>query len=199
MHSIKSPTSIKFSVSHGKDASVAQVYKSYKSEFAKYQTQFGSVDYVTQVLLSDYTGDGTWGSFDDDSGIITIAGANGANGFKDLTQTAKKMFRDGEWSSASELHTFRHELTHAWLLQRKSDPAFLKRLYSVYDYRRSLLNDLTSLSDSDRIVKKKELLSLYGLKEYTEPDDFICECFAEYLNGSPREVSKKVVDMLIKG
>ena len=69
----------------------------------------------------------------------------------------------------------------------------------MYDYRRSLLNDLTSLSDSDRIVKKKELLSLYGLKEYTEPDDFICECFAEYLNGSPREVSKKVVDMLIKG
>ena len=109
------------------------------------------------------------------------------------------MFRKGEWSSDSKLHTFRHELTHAWLLQRKGDTVFLDKLYRAYDYRKSLLEDLTSLPDDDKIVKKKELLSLYGLNHYTEPDDFICECFAEYLNGNPREVSKKVVEILTKG
>ncbi|MBQ5390550.1 MAG: hypothetical protein IIU58_06560, partial [Clostridia bacterium] len=114
MHYIKSSADVNFAVSHGNDKTVAQVYSAFKSEFTKYQTKFGSVDLITQVLLVDRANSGAWGAFDDDSGIITIAGANSVTGFQDLAKTAKKMFRKGEWSSDSKLHTFRHELTHAW-------------------------------------------------------------------------------------
>ena len=116
-----------------------------------------------------------------------------------MAKIAKRMYKDGQWSTDSIYHSFRHELTHAWLLQRKRDRAFFSNLYKAYDYRKSLLDGLTSLSESDKILKKRELLSLYGLDPLGEPDDFICECFAEYLNGNPRETATEVVKILLGG
>lgn len=198
-HKIKGSSGIEYVVGKGKTVLSSKSLKALESEFTAYQKCFGSVDSVTQVLLTEYKNDGYWGEYDDNTGILSLAGTNGQSGLSALAKIAKRMHKDGQWSTDSIYHSFRHELAHAWLLQRKQDRAFFPNLYKAYDYRKSLLDGLTSLSESDRMLKKRELLSLYGLDPLGEPDDFICECFAEYLNGNPRETATEAVKILLGG
>ncbi len=198
-HKIKGSSGIEYVVEKSKTAISSKSLKALENEFVTYQKRFGSVDCVTQVLLTEYKNDGYWGEYDDNTGILSLAGTNGQSGLSALAKIAKKMHKDGQWSTNSIYHSFRHELTHAWLLQKKQNRDFLPSLYKVYDYRQSLLNGLTSLSESDKILKRQELLSLYGLDPLGEPDDFICECFAEHFNDNPRETAKEVIKILLGG
>ena len=61
----------------------------------------------------------------------------------------------------------------------------------------SILDDLTKLPESDIIKEKARILSVYGIDESDEIDEFISEGIAEYLNGKPRPTAKKIVDILL--
>ena len=49
----------------------------------------------------------------------------------------------------------------------------------------------------EQISMKSNLLSIYGLDDIGEIDDFIAESIAEYLKGKPRPTAKKVVNILL--
>lgn len=150
------------------------------------------------VEIIPYRNDNVFGYFTPNSGVITVFGAGGKAGKAFMAKTAKDMKKRGAWSTDSPLHSYRHELGHAIQEQlAASDINYSEKLQKIIEFRKSILDDLTKLPESDIIKEKSRLLSTYGIDSKGEIDDFISECIAEYLNGKPRDVSRKIVGILL--
>lgn len=206
VHAIKGKKPKKFESSVKMDTVVGgkpiteQFQRELSDEYDKFSTVFGAMDNVRSVTAYPYQNDGIWGSYNDNSHELFLFGAGGDEGRATLAKTAKKMKKDGKWSTASVYHTFRHEMGHA-LQERMSrtDPDYTRKLVQIAEIRKNILDSLTKLDESAKIEAMKKMLSRYGLLDTPTCDEFISECIAEYCDGKPRETAKSVVEILLKG
>lgn len=76
-----------------------------------------------------------------------------------LTKTTKEHHKIGDWSTKNPMHTFRHELGHAWQKQLKAtDRGYDAKISKIEQKKKDFWNTLTSRSDyatMDEKTKKK--------------------------------------------
>ena len=195
-HNLKGKYSISFGKLAGEKPLSKTLAQAYSQEYDKFVEKFGNLnDVVTSVDVKSYKGDGIYGGYNDNSGVLVIYGAGGKDGILNLTKVAKEHKKSGLWSTSLYLHTSRHELGHA--LQNKlslSDELYSEKILQIEKLRQSLLKKTKNLSVEKSNSCKSEMLSIYGIDSL---DDFISESIAEYMNGKPRKTSRDVVNILM--
>ena len=175
-----------------------------EKEYERFTDTFGQIDTISSIGAMAYRGGNEYGGFNPNSREIMLLGAGGENGRAFLAQVAKAHKKSGEWSTASPMHTIRHEMGHALQLHMSiNDKYFDRRLEEIEVIYNAVnketmqnINRLTNPTESDIIKARGKKLSSYGLVSIEE---FISECVAEYQNGSPRATAQSVVEILLKG
>ena len=206
MHSIKGKMnsfvpSVNMDCVSGSKPIAVGLQKELSNEYDKFEAQFGTLDNVRVVTAVPYNNDEVWGAYNDNSNELFLFGIGGQTGKSNMAKIARKKGSKGVWSTESPYHAFRHELGHAWQnKQSKIDPLFSQKIEKIQNIRDEINNkiniSLTDGSDNDIINLRKSFLSDYGLDPDNDIDEFISECIAEYCNGSPRETSRTVIDIL---
>lgn len=166
-------------------------------QYDKFERTFGKLTEITQIKTMRYENNNIWGAYNDNSGHLVLFGHGGKNGLNYISKLSKQMKSEGQWSTGSPFHIFRHELAHSWLKAHRKNESFLIKLHKIETLKIEWLKTLTNDSATDKIMMKNTL-SIYGLFATADIDDLICECISEYLNGKPRIFSKQVVEILLK-
>ena len=147
-------------------------------------------------------GRGVFGSYSNNSGIITLYGVGGKDGKSFMQKAALQHYKDGDWSTKNYMHSFRHELGHAWQKQlSEADPNYSVKIKKIQNMKNDFWNSLTSSPEYATMNLRKEqgkVLSAYGLGEKYDIDELISESVSEYLNGKPRIFAKNVIDILLE-
>ena len=199
-HSLKGDYSIKFERASGTKEITPQLAKEFSDEYDKFEKKFGKLTSVRSVSIGSYENDGVWGSYNDNSGVISIYGAGGKDGKNTISQIAAEMKKSGNWSTSSPYHAFRHELGHALQNQlKKEDRNYGDKLKKISAIRNSIFELLTDADENAIMELKKQKLSVYGLCDDNELDEFIAECVAEYCSKKPRKTARDVVEILLNG
>lgn len=118
------------------------------------------------------------------------------NSLAKMKQDAIIEYRAGNWSTASEMHSIRHELGHA--VEKTLTSQQLSDIEQIRINTMQKLGiqevDVSNPNKADMLVAGTEL-SYYGLKSTGE---FIAESVAEYLNGHARTVAQSVVNIILR-
>jgi len=183
-----------------------EIEKSLKAEFnneySNFAKTFGELSTIKGVEAQTYTGNGVFGTYNDNSGVLTLYGVGGKDGKSFMQKTASQHYKDGDWSTKNYMHSFRHELGHAWQKQlSKADPNYPAKLKKIQKMKDDFWSGLTSSQEYATMNLRKEqgkVLSVYGLGEDYDIDELISESVAEYLNGKPRSFAKNVIDILLE-
>lgn len=136
-------------------------------------------------------------AYQKDFHVVIMKDVSGKNALSRLAKDAKENFDIGAWSTFAPEHGIRHELGHAvghWLTD--NSPEKLKKISAL---RKQIENDTglsfwTQSESVENMKKAGDYLSYYAL--YSD-DEFIAEAIAEYMNGDPRETSRKVIEILL--
>lgn len=199
-HSLKGDYSIKFEKASGTKEITPQLAKEFSDEYDKFEKKFGKLTSVRSVSIEPYKNNNIWGSYNDNSGVISIYGAGGKDGKNTISQIAAEMKKSGKWSTSSPYHAFRHELGHALQNQlKKEDRNYGDKLKKISAIRNSIFELLTDADENAIMELKKQKLSVYGLCDDNELDEFIAECVAEYCSKKPRKTARDVVEILLNG
>lgn len=115
---------------------------------------------------------------------------------KQWEASSKKAYKVWHHSTPSPYHTFRHEMGHGvgrYYVENK--PSIIEKIEKI---RKDALKDIPSwgISTEEENRRMGEMLSSYA---FTNTSEFIAESVAEYMNGNPRSLAKKVVNILLKG
>lgn len=199
-HLLKGNYSIQFDKASGTKEITPQLAKEFSDEYDKFQEKFGKLSSVRSVEIKPYENDGIFGDYNDNSGVISIYGAGGKDGKNIISKVASDMKKAGKWSTSSPYHAFRHELGHALQNQfKKEDRNYDDKLKQISAIRDSIFKLLTDADENAIIEIKKQKLSMYGLEDDLELDEFISECIAEYCSKKPRKTARDVVEVLVNG
>lgn len=193
---------IKFNKIHGEGEISKTLKKDLNAELDKFKGVFGDFDTLTSVEAHRYLNDGVYGGYNPNSEVIQLMGAGGDKGISFMRESAKINYKAGQWSTSHYLHSFRHELGHAYQQYlSKVDLDYAKKITAIEKIRGDIISDLTAKYNSGIIKSvdegKKNILSLYGLDEGNDIDELISECIAEYVNGKPRSTARNVVEILL--
>ena len=170
-----------------------ELVKEYSDEFDKASAIFGKISTISSVEVKTYENNGIWGSFNDNSGVLVLFGAGGNDGVSVLSKIALEFKKRGEWSTSSYLHSFRHELGHAILRELSmNEHVYFERMERISQFRDEIFKEIAQHDHKEQSSMKSNLLSIYGLDDIGEIDDFIAESIAEYLKGKPRPTEKKL-------
>lgn len=135
------------------------------------------------------------GMYQPGSQRISLRNVGNKNSLGHLGKIAKDAKKTGHFSTGSELHTFRHEVGHAYSeAYRDKLIGDISRMKEIGNLRQEIVNE--TLITKRGTVVYGEKISIYGM---TNPEELIAESIAEYLDGNPREIAQKVVDILIYG
>lgn len=194
---LKGSSDIKFDrIDDSKKISEA-LAEEYRAEYDNFTGMFGELSSLNGIDIAPYDKDGVYGRYYPEARRITIYGAGGKEGKSFLLQSSQKKKSDGEWSTGSEYHSFRHELGHALQMEMSlHDKNWNKKLSAIQEIKNNLEKELTDMTPHDIIKFKKGKLSLYGFDNHKE---FISECVAEYIQNpkKARSTSKMVVSILL--
>ncbi len=195
---LKGDYSIRFDRVSGTKEITPQLAKEFSDEYDRFEQKFVELSSVNSVVIKPYTDDGVWGDYNDNSNSISIYGAGGKDGKSTISKVAAEMKKSGKWSTSSPYHAFRHELGHALQKHLKdTDADYDKKLQKISEIRNSFFESLTGLDENAIIEMKKKSLSIYGLENDKDIDEFIAECVAEYCGKNPRKISRDVTTALL--
>ena len=166
-------------------------------QYDKFEKNFGQLTEVSEIRTMRYLDDDIWGSYNDNSGRLTLYGHGGKDGLSYISKLSKEMKTKGEWSTGSPFHVFRHELAHSWLKAQRKKEGFADKISQIESLKSDWLKSLTNNPENDKILMKNTL-SVYGLDKSSDIDDLICESIAEHMNGKPRGFARQIVDILLK-
>ena len=196
---LKGSADIQFDRFDGSKAVRPELAEEYRAEYDKFTAVFGDLSSLNGIGVAPFNSDDDiYGRYFPESRSIIIYGAGGDKGEKFVLQTAQANKANGEWSTGSKYHSFRHELGHALQMEhRLYDTAWEKKLSEIENLRVSIITDLTNDDGSVRIEEEEKLLSKYGFKD---TDEFISECVAEYAQNpkKARKTSKTVVNIILR-
>ncbi len=170
----------------------------FRREYEKFTNIFGNLPSLRSVNVGVYNNDGILGYYNPNSREITLFGIGGKNGKNAISNIALQHKKNGQWSTSSPFHTFRHELGHELQEElRLNDPLWATKVAEIEEIMKSLLNNLTNLDSSAKIKLMKNRLSIYAFEDTGE---FISECVAEYANSpkKARSTAKSVVEILLR-
>ena len=206
LHSIKGKKnqfepSVNMDCVSGSKPITEQLQKDLSNEYDRFVEIFGEIGNVRAVTAVPYHKNGVWGAYNDNSNELFLFGIGGDNGRSVMAKAAKKDGSKGVWSTESPYHAFRHELGHAWQKKAaKQDLLYNKKIEKISkirdDINGNISKALTDNSENDIIKLRNKYLSDYGLDPDNDIDEFISECIAEYCDGSPRETSRSVINIL---
>ncbi len=197
IYAIKGKSAISFGKLYGEKSLTKQLQKELSDEYVRFTEIFGETP-ISELSVKGYRNDGVWGSFTLNGKSLILYGIGGSEGKTIMAQIAKKMKKEGKWSTASPFHALRHELGHAWFENLKNNDAnFEIKSNEVQKVYNDTIENLNNFFASDIIEAKKNTLSIYGLQERKVLDEFVAECIAEYINGKPRNIAKKVIKILL--
>ena len=123
-----------------------------------------------------------------------------------LARQAKEMQDIGWWSTGDQYTLVRHELGHAvqhlYLDDKAGNPYgnSVAKAHKISELREQMMRDLGIKkfmgqdASYEDIKKAGDVLSYYALNN---DGDFIAEAVAEYMSGHPREMARKVVEILM--
>lgn len=196
-HQIKSSAEIIFDRIDGSKPITPAFAEEYRKEYDSFTAIFGEMLSLRGVNIAPYQGYNVYGGYNPQSREITLIGVGGKQGKANMQAIASKNKKDGQWSTNSVYHTFRHELGHS--LQKElelNDRDWALKRSKIEEIKRSLEKELTNLSESDKMIFKKSKLSKYGFESV---DEFISESVAEYMNNpdKARKTAKSVVEILL--
>ena len=149
------------------------------------------------------TGKKSWyAAYQRQTGMLMLSKSNVSRktALKKLKEDAKRNKELGFWSTDAAEHSVRHELGHAIDYAYVRDKGILDNPKAD---KITALNSKTaddcgisrwSPSDREHFKVAGGKLSYYGLMNDKE---FVAESVAEYMNGNPRETSRKVIDILL--
>lgn len=196
-HQIKSSAEIIFDRIDGSKPITSAFAEEYRKEYDSFTAIFGEMLSLRGVNIAPYQGYNVYGGYNPQSREITLIGVGGKQGKANMQAIASKNKKDGQWSTNSVYHTFRHELGHS--LQKElelNDKDWALKRSKIEEIKSSLEKELTNLSESDKMIFKKSKLSKYGFESV---DEFISESVAEYMNSpdKARKTAKSVVEILL--
>lgn len=149
------------------------------------------------------TGKKSWyAAYQRQTGMLLLSKSNVSrkSALKKLKEDAERNKELGFWSTNAAEHSVRHELGHAIDYAFIRDKGFFDnpKADKITELRIKTTDDCGisqwSTSDRDHFKAAGEKLSYYGLMNDKE---FVAESVAEYMNGNPHEISKKVIDILL--
>lgn len=170
----------------------------FRREYESFTDIFGKLPSLRNVNVGVYSNDNIFGHYNPNSREITLFGIGGKSGKNAISNIALQNKKNGQWSTASPFHSFRHELGHELQEElRLNDPLWNEKITEIEKIRDSFVDRLTNLDDSDKIELMKNRLSVYAFKDTGE---FISECVAEYANSpkKARSTAKSVVEILLR-
>ncbi len=106
--------SLRFDRNVGEKPPTDAMQKALNDEYEKFCGIFGKIDTVRSINIEAYRGGHEYGGYNPNSSVLTLLGAGGDDGMTFLTKTTKEHHKIGDWSTKNPMHTFRHELGHAW-------------------------------------------------------------------------------------
>ncbi len=169
-----------------------------RREYESFTNIFGDLPSLRNVNVGVYNNNNVFGNYNPNSREIILFGVGGKTGKNDISMVASQHKKNGQWSTGSPFHSFRHELGHELQEElRLNDPLWNEKIAEIEKIRDSLVDSLTNLDGSDRIELMKNRLSVYAFKDTGE---FISECVAEYANSpkKARSTAKSVVEILLR-
>jgi len=164
-------------------------------ELDRFKAIFGDIDTLKYIGTFPKGFSRTWaGAYSSSQQSLWLRNVSNKNALEKLKAIAEEQFKIGHWSTPSELHTIRHEIGHAIHEKFKLDRTVenITKLDMINNLRTKIMQEV--LKSRKGTAAYKEYLSGYGM---TNTAEFIAESIAEYMNGNPREVAKKVVEILI--
>jgi len=197
-YQIKGSFEIRFDRLDGSKPITPEFAEEYRKEYDNFTAIFGDLSSLRGVSIAPYQGYDVYGGYNPQSREITLLGVGGKQGKSNMQSIASKNKKEGQWSSNSVYHTFRHELGHSLQNEHElNDANWLKKRSEIENIKNSLEKELTNLSDSDKMKLKKAKLSKYGFESV---DEFISESVAEYANNpiKARKTAKSVVEILLR-
>ena len=197
-YNIKSSSEIHFSPINSAGKVDKKFLAELRKEYDNFVSLLGDLSLLEGFNVVPYSDDNIYGAYNIYSREIFLAGIGGKSGKGFITQIAIIEKKNGQWSTSSPFHTFRHELGHALQAQlRAEDPIWNEKIANIQKMLDELNLQLTNLSESDIIKFKKQKLSIYGFDDVNE---FISESVAEYANSPSkcRETAKLVIEELLR-
>jgi len=164
-------------------------------ELDKFKNIFGDINTLKNIGTFPKGFSTKWaGVYSSSQQSLWLRNVSKKDALEKLKAVAEQQFKIGHWSTSSELHTIRHEIGHAIHEKFKLDKTVenITKLDMINNLRTEIMQEV--LKSRKGTAAYKEYLSKYGM---TNTGEFIAESIAEYMNGNPREVAKKVVEILI--
>ncbi len=164
-------------------------------ELDRFKDIFGDINTLKNIGTFPKGFSTKWaGAYSSSQQSLWLRNVSKKNALEKLKAVAEQQFKIGYWSTSSELHTIRHEIGHAIHEKFKLDKTIenMTKLNMINNLRTEIMQEV--LKSRKGTAAYKEYLSKYGM---TNTGEFIAESIAEYMNGNPREVAKKVVEILI--
>lgn len=164
-------------------------------ELDRFKDIFGDINTLKNIGTFPKGFSTTWaGAYSSSQQSLWLRNVSKKDALEKLKAVAEQQFKIGHWSTSSELHTIRHEIGHAIHEKIKLDKTVenITKLDMINNLRTEIMQEV--LKSRKGTAAYKEYLSKYGM---TNTGEFIAESIAEYMNGNPREVAKKVVEILI--
>ena len=138
-----------------------------------------------------------YAAYSSGSKVVGVKNVSGKNTLSKMLKEAKKEKEVGFWSTGDAEHAIRHEVGHAIEhMVRKRNLGAINRI----DILRKTVASKCGIVNWDVFAPQEikteagKYISYYALRNEGE---FIAEAVAEYMSGSPRKISKQVVEILI--
>ncbi len=159
-----------------------EVANDMNQELVRAFNMFGTVGIIENVKVDDFYVTGArFAAYDPKTFSILLRSDRG----RGAVLFAIKQLPEGDLSTRSELHPYRHEIGHAFLQYfRRAVPERVELVENLY--REYFKNTR----------KGVEQLSKYA---GNSPSEMIAEAFAEIMNGNPREFALKILSTLLGG
>lgn len=115
-----------------------------------------------------------------------------------VEKAAQRSFDTGWKSTNSTAHAVRHEIGHAVISKYKNDIDWdeISKIRKMVIEKSGIdFSKWSRESTIDEMKKAGKYVSYYAVEN---DEEFIAECIAEYMNGNPRDTSKKVIKTILK-
>ena len=137
----------------------------FRREYESFTDIFGKLPSLRNVNVGVYNNDNIFGHYNPNSREITLFGIGGKSGKNAISNIALQNKKNGQWSTASPFHSFRHELGHELQEElRLNDPLWYEKIVEVEKVMKWLRNSLTYLDHSAKIELMKNKLSIYAFE-----------------------------------
>ncbi len=186
-HAIGDKSAEPYKPNYSYESKVSKEFKNtFDDEYGKAVAKYGEINTVRGVhVLNDKSTDE--GTYNDNSGFISLRHADRKNGSKTMAAIAQKMHREGKWSTGNPNHVIRHEIGHAIQAHHRThDARWTKKIERISDiFGKAFANE--------------DGFALPSTYAGIDINEFISECIAASYSKKQSKTVREVVSIIIGG